>query len=182
MNTLWRACNLTSFSPCLTGLVDYPFASHHKGPRFKSLGGNLCETRILLLALSRYIGDPDVIDHFCGLVWGGLRPESSLDPHADDVISHLISQSSSVPVSCLLQVPLLASQLTESAAGGEPCAEPTISNPGSNHQDSTYVKQRFSCQRCLATTWWFIDYFLPNQWHKERTVIWLDRRSEMTYG
>jgi hypothetical protein len=27
----------------------------------------VCETGILLLALSRYIGDPDVIDH-CGLV------------------------------------------------------------------------------------------------------------------
>jgi hypothetical protein len=30
-------------------------------------GGYLCETGILLLALSRYIGDPNVIDH-CGLV------------------------------------------------------------------------------------------------------------------
>jgi hypothetical protein len=35
-------------------------------------GGYLCETEILLLALSLYIGDPDVIDH-CGLVKGGLR-------------------------------------------------------------------------------------------------------------
>jgi hypothetical protein len=35
--------------------VDYLFASHHKGPRFKSPGGYLCETGILLLALSRYI-------------------------------------------------------------------------------------------------------------------------------
>ncbi len=51
---LWRACNLTSFSPCLTGPVDYPFASHHKGPGFKSPKGYLCETGILLLALSRY--------------------------------------------------------------------------------------------------------------------------------
>ncbi len=48
--------------------------------------GYLCETGILLLALSRYIGDPDVIDHFCGLVWGGLRPEPSLGPCADNVI------------------------------------------------------------------------------------------------
>jgi hypothetical protein len=62
------ACNLTSFSPCLTGPVDYLFASRHKGPRFKSPGGYLCETGILLLALSRYIGDPNVIDHHCGLV------------------------------------------------------------------------------------------------------------------
>jgi hypothetical protein len=51
---LWRACNLTWFSPCFTGPVDYLFASHHKGPRFKSPGGDLCETGILLLALSRY--------------------------------------------------------------------------------------------------------------------------------
>ena len=51
---LCRAFNLTSFSPCLTSPVDYPFASHHKGPGFKSPGGYLCETGILLLALFRY--------------------------------------------------------------------------------------------------------------------------------
>jgi hypothetical protein len=51
---LRRACNLTSFSPCLTSPVDYPFASLQEGPGFKSLGGYLCETGILLLALSRY--------------------------------------------------------------------------------------------------------------------------------
>ncbi len=50
---LWRACNLTSFSPCLTGPVNHLFATRHKGPRFKSPRGYLCETRILLLALSR---------------------------------------------------------------------------------------------------------------------------------
>ncbi len=73
-----RACNLTSFSLCLTGPVDYLFASRHKGPRFKSPLGYLCETGILLLALSRYIGDPDVIDHHCGLVCGGPHSEPSL--------------------------------------------------------------------------------------------------------
>ncbi len=51
---LWRACNLTSFSPCLTCSVDYLFASRHKGPRFKYPGGYLCETGNPLLALSRY--------------------------------------------------------------------------------------------------------------------------------
>jgi hypothetical protein len=51
---LWRACNLTSSSPCLTGPVDYLFASHHKGPRFKSSKGYLGETRIILLVLSLY--------------------------------------------------------------------------------------------------------------------------------
>ncbi len=48
---LWRACNLTSFSPCLTGPVDYLFASRHKGLRFKSPRGYLCETRILIVLL-----------------------------------------------------------------------------------------------------------------------------------
>ncbi len=74
-----------SFSPCLTGPVDYPFASRHKGPGFKSSWGYLCETGILLLAMSRYIGDPDVIDH-CGLVWGWPHPEPSLGPCSDNVI------------------------------------------------------------------------------------------------
>jgi hypothetical protein len=43
-SVLWRASNLTSFSPCLTGPVDNPFASCHEGPRFKTPGGYLCET------------------------------------------------------------------------------------------------------------------------------------------
>jgi hypothetical protein len=42
--------------------------------------------------------------------------------------SHLISHSLPVPVSCSLQVSLLASQPTESAAGGKPCGEPAISH------------------------------------------------------
>ncbi len=37
------------------------FASRHKGPRFKSPGGYLCQTRILLLALSRYSVEQIVI-------------------------------------------------------------------------------------------------------------------------
>ncbi len=126
---LWRACNLTSFSPCLTGPVDYPFASHHKVLGFKSPGGYLCETEILLLVMACYIGDPDVIDHLCGLVWGGLCPEPSLGPRADNVIIplDLTQLFFFVPVSRSLQVWLLASQPTESAAGGEPCGEPAIS-------------------------------------------------------
>ncbi len=38
MYILRIACNLTSFSPCLTGPADYLFASRHKGIRFKSPG------------------------------------------------------------------------------------------------------------------------------------------------
>ncbi len=33
---LWRACNLTAFTPCLTGPVGYLFASRHEGPRFNT--------------------------------------------------------------------------------------------------------------------------------------------------
>ncbi len=66
--------------------MDYLFASRHKGPRFKSPGGYLCETGILLLVMSCYIGDPDVIDHHCGLVWDGPRLEPPLGPCADNVM------------------------------------------------------------------------------------------------
>ncbi len=55
------------------------------GTWVQSPGGYLRETGILLLALSRYIGDPDMIDH-CGLVWGWLCPEPSLGRCADNVI------------------------------------------------------------------------------------------------
>jgi hypothetical protein len=36
---LWRACNLTAFTQCLTGPVAYPFASRHEGPGFNPQGG-----------------------------------------------------------------------------------------------------------------------------------------------
>jgi hypothetical protein len=78
---LWRAFILT-MSHWSSGL---PVSFPSQGPRFKSPGGYLCETGILLLVLSRYIGDPDVIDHHCGLIWGGPRPEPSLGPRADNL-------------------------------------------------------------------------------------------------
>ncbi len=65
--------------------VGHLFASHHEGPRFNPQGRYLCITGILLMALSRYIGDPDMIDH-CGLVWGGLCPKLSLGCSADNMI------------------------------------------------------------------------------------------------
>jgi hypothetical protein len=59
---MWRACNLTEFSPCLTGPADYPFAYCHEGPGSKFSGGVLnLKPGFLPLALSRYIGDPNVI-------------------------------------------------------------------------------------------------------------------------
>jgi hypothetical protein len=161
---LWRACNLTSFSPCLTGPVDYLFASCHKGPRFKSPGRNLCETGILLSALSRYIGDPNMIDHH-GLVWGGLRPKPSLGPRADNVMIPLDLTQLSCPGFTLAAGLPSGFTITESVAGGEHCGEPAISlyshyvslvqwttcllpvtsDPGSNPQWGTYVRPGFSC-------------------------------------
>ncbi len=55
------------------------------GTQVQSPGGYLSETGLILLALSHYIGDQDMIDH-CGLVWGGLRPEPSLGRRAYNVI------------------------------------------------------------------------------------------------
>jgi hypothetical protein len=104
--------------------VDYLFASHHKEPGFKSPGGYLCETGILLLVLSRYIGDPNVIDHHCGLVWGGPRPEMSLGPRVDNVIAHLISHS--IPVLVSRRSPFQLHNW-RTVAGGEPCGDPAIS-------------------------------------------------------
>ncbi len=77
--------------------MDYPYASRHKGPGFETPGEYLCETGILLLALSRYIGDLDIIDH-CGLVCGQLlggSPVESLQSHFILTMSHW---SSGLPV------------------------------------------------------------------------------------
>jgi hypothetical protein len=96
------------------------------GTRVQSTGGYLCETGILLLALSRYIGDPDVIDHG-GLVWGGLRPEPSLGPPADNVIIPLdLTQLFCLGFTLVAGPP---SSFTTDIVGcwGEPCGEPAIS-------------------------------------------------------
>jgi hypothetical protein len=45
-----------------------PVCFPSQGTQVQIPWGDLCETGILLLAFSPYIGDPDVIDHFCGLV------------------------------------------------------------------------------------------------------------------
>jgi hypothetical protein len=52
-----------------------PSSARHKGPGFKTPGGYLCGTGILLLALSRYIGDPW---HDWSFLWPRLRRASSL--------------------------------------------------------------------------------------------------------
>jgi hypothetical protein len=51
---LCRACKVTALIHSSTGPVVHLFASHHEGPGFNPQGGYLCETGILLLALSCY--------------------------------------------------------------------------------------------------------------------------------
>jgi hypothetical protein len=61
MYVLWRACYLTAFTPCLTGPVDYPFASCHEEPRFNPHGVLMCNQDSPVSVVC-YIGDPDVIN------------------------------------------------------------------------------------------------------------------------
>jgi hypothetical protein len=60
-----------------------PVGLQSQGTQVQNPWGDLCETGILP---SRYIGDPDVIDHFCVLVWGELCLEPSLGPRTNNVI------------------------------------------------------------------------------------------------
>ncbi len=150
---VWRACNLIAFTHCLTGPVGQPFASCHEGPGFS-----------FLLALSCYIGDPDMINH-CGLVWGGLCPEPSLGRRADNVIIPLDLTQLFCP-SFTLAAGSPSSFTTDIVGcwGGEPCGEPAISlhshtvslvvgqpfasrheEPRFYPQEGTYVEQGFSC-------------------------------------
>jgi hypothetical protein len=161
---MWRACNLTAFTHGLAGPVGKPFASRHEGPGFKPQGGYFCETGILLLALSRYIGDPAVIPDHCGLVWGGLRPEPSLGPRADNVIIPFDLTQLFCLGFTLAAGPLSSFTTDSQLLGGSPVERlqshhihiqshwssgSTLysrhEEPGFNSQVGTYVKPGFSC-------------------------------------
>jgi hypothetical protein len=92
---LWRACNLTSFSPCLTGPVDYLFASRLKGPRFKSPG------RVL-----RWNRDSPVSN--VSLHWWPRRDWSSLQPRLWWALSQKLSLG---PCADSVMIPLDLMQL-----------------------------------------------------------------------
>ncbi len=126
--------------------------------------GYLSETGIFLLALPRYIGDPDMIDH-CGLVWGGLCPEPSLGCCDDNVIITLDLTQLFCPgfmlaggspsgltidiVGCWEAALWRASNLTAFT----PCLTGSVDypfashheGPGFNPQVGTSVKPGFSC-------------------------------------
>jgi hypothetical protein len=140
------------------------------GTRVQSPGGYLCETGILLLALSRCIGDPNMIGHcglvvHCGLVWGGLRPEPSLGRRAYNVIIPLDLTQLFCP-GFTLAVGLPSGLTTDIVGcwGGalwracnltalihsstDPVVPPVTSHhegPGFNPQGCAYVKLGFSC-------------------------------------
>jgi hypothetical protein len=125
----------------------------------------LCETGFLLLELSCYIGDPNVIDHHCSLVWGGLHPKLKLGPRADNVIIPLDLTQLFCPSFTLAAGPPFSFTTDGVGCWEEPCGEPAISlhshhvslvqwtnpllsvtrNLGSNPLGGTYVKPGFSC-------------------------------------
>ncbi len=116
------------------------FASHHKGHRFKSPAGVLMWHRPVSIVSLHWWPRCD---------WSstGLRPHQlSLGPRADNVTVPLDFTQLSCPVSRSLQVSLLASQPTESAAGGEPCGEPAISHD--SHHVSLVQWTNLFASRC----------------------------------
>jgi hypothetical protein len=63
---LWRSCNFTPIHS-LTGPVGQPYASRLGGQRLASREAQThIGTKFLLLSLSRYIGEPNVIDYWPG--------------------------------------------------------------------------------------------------------------------
>ncbi len=139
------------------------FASCHEGPRFNPKGGTYV---ILLIALSRYIGDPYVIPDHCDLVRGGLRPEPSLGPRANNMIIPLDLTQLFCPGFTLAAGSSFTTELigcwgrgggalwracnlttfTHSHTGsvGQPFAS-CYEGPGFNPQGGTYVKPGYSC-------------------------------------
>ncbi len=126
--------------------------------------GHLCETWILLLELSHYIGDPDVINH-CGLVWGGLWPEPSLGHRANTVIIPLDFTQLFCPGFMLAAGPpsSFTTDIVDCWGGAlwraykftafTPCLTGPVDYPFAsrhegprfNPQGGTYVKPGFSC-------------------------------------
>jgi hypothetical protein len=123
-----------------------PICFPSQGTRVQNPRGDLCETGILLLAFSRYIGDPDVIDYFCGLVLGGLRPEASRGPRADNVIIPLdLTQLFCHGFTLAAGSP---SGFTTNSVGcwGKPCGEPAISL----HSHHVSLVQWTTCQLLIT--------------------------------
>jgi hypothetical protein len=125
---MWRACNLTAFIHSSTGPVVHPFASCHEGPRFNPKRGTY------VLMWNRDSPVSVVSLHWRPRrdwsLWPRLRGASSRTvtrPLCRQCDNPTWSHTASVPVSRSLQVLLPASQLTQSAAGGEPCGELAIS-------------------------------------------------------
>ncbi len=161
MSNLWRACNLTPFSPCLTGPVDYLFASRHKGPRFKSPGEVLMwnwDSPVSIVSLhwwpwrdwsslprlrrasSQTVTRPScrqcdnpTWSHTAFLSRFHARCRSPFHLH---ILRSLLLEGS--PVESLQSHHVSLVQWTT-------CLLPVTRDPGSNPQGGTYVKTGFSC-------------------------------------
>ncbi len=98
------------------------------GTRVQSPGVYLCEIGILILALSRYIGDPDMIDH-CGLIWGRLRPEPPRGFCSGNVIIPLDLTQLFCPGFTLAAGPpsVFTTSIVGCWGGGVACGEPAMS-------------------------------------------------------
>jgi hypothetical protein len=81
---------------------------------------------MLVLVVSRYIGDPDVIDH-CVLVLGRLCPKPSLGRRANNVIIPLDLTQLFCPGFTLAAGPPSSVRTNIVGCWGEPCGEPAIS-------------------------------------------------------
>jgi hypothetical protein len=143
---MWRSCNLTPIHS-LTGPVDQPLhpvqqvSASHPGDEQTHNG-----TGFLLLALSRYIGDPDMIDH---------RPPPRLraNNRKFHYASHQWCEKPAVITHCLPRfhsTPCRSSSSSQqsdrwpvsawSSCWGEPCGGPAISL-----QDTDSLVQWVNC-------------------------------------
>ncbi len=118
MNVLWRACNLTSFTPCLTGPVDYPFASRHEGLGSIPSGVLMWNRDSPVSVVSLHWWPWRDWSLWPRLRWALSR--TGTRPLFQQCDNPTWSHTALLPVSRSLQVLLLTSQPTYSAAGGSP--------------------------------------------------------------
>ncbi len=163
---LWRPCN---FSPIdsLTGPLGQPFASH-LGLRFASWRcTNSQWNGFLLLALSRYIGDPNMIDFWpCPMLRANnekLHQASHQRCEKPAVITYAFPRFHSTP--CRSSSSSQHSDRLEphQVVGGEPCGGPAIllslTGPVGQLFASRLGGQWFASWGCTNSQWNRVSFF-----------------------